>query len=231
MTSRERICETIKNRALADKIPWTFNFGATQGFNPCLLYKYKKEMSIEGPTRDYFDYDIFTVLDPEVTRLSEGKGAGEKTGLEALVGGLKLSPNNIEPLEFYSEIPEGSYIDAWGVLHTPWPIDRTFEVLTPPLANAKSLVEIESYPSPKVDPQSLAEASDDVKHIKESQKISVCYAGSVYEWSWYLVGQEKFLTDIYDNPRLIGVLVDKVAEFTRTLALLLQEIGVDILAF
>ena len=56
MNSIDRINCVIKKRQIADKIPWTFNFGATQGINPTLLKKYKAHMGINEFIYDYLDY-------------------------------------------------------------------------------------------------------------------------------------------------------------------------------
>ena len=37
--------------------------------------------------------------------------------------------------------------------------------------------------------------------------------------------------DLYDNPEAIRILIDKVSDFTRSLAGSLQEAGIDILSF
>ena len=86
MDSRERIYKVIKKREPADAVPWTFNFGATQGFNPDLLKRYKKHKKIDIPVAEYFDYDIYPVLDPD--------GDESKVGLAELVSGIDFVSNN-----------------------------------------------------------------------------------------------------------------------------------------
>ena len=79
MNSRERIFKVIKKREPADSIPWILNFGATQGFNPGLLERYKKHIGTDIPIAEYYNYDIYPVLDPD--------GDETKTGLAELVSG------------------------------------------------------------------------------------------------------------------------------------------------
>jgi uroporphyrinogen decarboxylase len=233
MQSRERVSLTLKSKKRADRIPWTFNFGATQGFNPGLLYSYKKQRGIRTSLSEHFDYDIYMVLDPDRTHTIDIDGPSGKVGLEAIVGGVKLLGNGVKKERFFDvdKVPPGGYLDAWGIYHAPWPSDPTFEVYYPPLEGVANLRDLEGYPSPGLDMASLEDARDDALLIRSLGKSSTCYSGSLYEWSWNLRGQERFFLDLYENPSFIEAIVNKVAAFTRDLALALQDAGVDILAF
>ncbi|OHD69089.1 MAG: hypothetical protein A2177_08285 [Spirochaetes bacterium RBG_13_68_11] len=57
------------------------------------------------------------------------------------------------------------------------------------------------------------------------------YAGSIYEWSWWLRGMEQFLVDLLEQPDLAGALVAKVAGFTTRLVLATAAAGIDLLCF
>jgi len=233
MTSRERIIKTLKHKGRADRVPWTFNFGATQGFNPTLLRNYKTSRQIHGPICEHFDYDIFMVLDPDRFSPLDIETKQEKVGLEAIVGGVKLIANGIDKNEYFdaASLPPGGYLDAWGIYHVPWPTDPTFEIYHPPLQNIRDLARIRAFPSPVLDNDSLARAKEDVELIRSLDKISTCYSGSVYEWSWNIRGQERFFLDLYDQPEAIREIVEKISTFVLDLALSLQEAGVDMLAF
>lgn len=226
---------TTKEKKLADRIPWTFDFGATRGFNPTLLFKYKKYMNIREPIYEYFDYDIVSVLDPDKGARMDLKAGGGKQvqGLDGLVGAVKLVSGGINIEDYFDprELPKGGYLDSWGIYHYSWPTDPTFEVYYSPLKNVTKIEEIMNYPVPTIDGSSLNEAKKDVQRIKSKEKVSVCYSGSVYEWSWNLRGQEQFFLDLYDNQHIVSAIVERVSGFVLNLATLLQDIGVDILAF
>jgi uroporphyrinogen decarboxylase len=233
MQPRERVFTALKKKQRADRIPWTFNFGATQGFNPTLLQSYKKSRGIRGSLSDHFGYDIYMVCDPDRAQGPGTDDTPDKAGLEAIVGGVKLTSNGVEKERFFNtaEVPTGGYLDAWGIYHVPWPSDPTFEVYYPPLAGVGSVAELGRYPSPGLDSGSLQAARADASLIRSLGKSSACYAGSLYEWSWNLRGQERFFLDIHEDPAYVDALVDKVAGFTLSLAIALQDAGVDILAF
>ena len=57
------------------------------------------------------------------------------------------------------------------------------------------------------------------------------YAGSVYEWSWFLRGMQEFMIDLAADAGMAEAIIRKVAEHTRCLALETARAGVDVLCF
>jgi uroporphyrinogen decarboxylase len=234
MTSRERVYTTLKEKKPADKVLWSFNFGATQGFNPNLLLQYKRKHQIRKPICEHFDYDIITVLDPDRVHPIDIDGNTDgKIGIEALVGGVGFISNGIDPAEYFQmdTLPKGGYFDPWGIYHYPWSLDPTFEVYIGPFQGKEDIRELPQYPSPKVDWESIKRAKADIEAIRKSGKASVCYAGSVYEWSHYIRGLEGLMVDMYTDPQAVHLLFNKVGDFVLELSAALQDIDVDILAF
>ncbi|NLA66577.1 MAG: hypothetical protein GX862_11835 [Leucobacter sp.] len=219
MNSRERIISVVKKRDRADKIPWTFNFGATQGLNPTLLLNFKKRLGIDEYIYDFFDYDVINVNAPE------------KTGSNFIAGGIALKPNGINPSDYYdtNKLPNG-FIDAWGVYTVPWELDPTFDTFINPLKNADDLKTFERYPSPTIDEEALLDIRKQTSEIKSRNKMSTAYSGSLYEWCGVIRGQEEFMMDLYDEPKFVEVLVEKVASVTRDMCLAAVKNGVDLIA-
>ena len=226
MNSRELIFATLKQRKFTGRVPWSFNFGASQGFNPTLLKNFKEYAHISGPICEYFGYDVFPVLDPD--------GDESRVGLSALASGINYLNNGIKIEDYYDteELPENGYLDSWGIYHYPWKLDPTFEQYISPLRNINDTGIIKNFPKPKVDMMSLEEARQDIDRIKnKKEKMTVTYSGSLFEWSKNIRGEEVFFMDLYDNPEAIRVLIEKVSDFTLSLASNLQNAGVDILSF
>ncbi|MBT9147592.1 MAG: hypothetical protein DDT32_01354 [Syntrophomonadaceae bacterium] len=219
MNSRERMKKILLEKGSADKIPWTFDFGATQGLNPSLLQRYKEKNGIKKPIYEYFNYDIIAIPYPE-TR-----------GPEELNGGITFVSNISDPTIYYENIPENAEFDAWGILWYCWPTDPTFKNFKSPLALMDSVAEIENYPEPGLSIKSIGEVSRWARKVREAGKMSACYAGSIYEWSWWLRGQINFMEDLLLAPTRAKAVVDKVKGFTKKLALASQEAGCDVLAF
>jgi hypothetical protein len=57
------------------------------------------------------------------------------------------------------------------------------------------------------------------------------YAGSIYEWSWWLRGMEQFMVDLLESPSLAQAIIARVADFTAHLAVETARAGIDVLAF
>jgi len=204
---------------MADIIPWTFNFGATQGLNPTLLADYKAAMGIDGYLYEHLNYDIVNVNAPE------------RTGSTFIAGSIPLESNGIDPKDYYdmASLPKG-FFDAWGIYNIPWEMDPTFEVFINPLKNANSLKTIEAYPVPIVDEDALADVRRQAGEIRDQDKMSSIYCGSLYEWCGVLRGQEAFMMDLCDEPEFAEALVEKVSGVTLSMCLAAVHNGVDVVA-
>ena len=55
------------------------------------------------------------------------------------------------------------------------------------------------------------------------------YTGSIYEWSWWLRGMERFMIDLAEDPPLAEAVIRKVEAHTTSLALATARLGVDVL--
>jgi uroporphyrinogen decarboxylase len=97
-----------------------------------------------------------------------------------------------------------------------------------PLARAGSVRDVESLPLPIVLP--LPDPSLPGKLQALGYPV-FGYAGSVYEWSWWLRGMQAFLEDLLLAPALAEAVTRKVAAHTRALALASAQAGIDVLCF
>jgi len=219
MDSRERMKKILLEKNSADRIPWSFDFGATQGFNPTLLSRYKAKKGIKKLIYEHFDYDVIAIPYPE------------SKGTQELNGGIKFITTIKDPSVYYDEIPDRAEFDAWGILYYQWPTDPTFKNFKSPLALMDDPEEIKAYPEPRLSEESILEVSCWAEMIRNMGKMTACYAGSIYEWSWWLRGHSKFMTDLILAPVTAQTVVEKVKKFTKKLALTSQEAGADILAF
>lgn len=96
----------------------------------------------------------------------------------------------------------------------------------PPLAAAESIRDVEALPSPQI--ESIADTSIVATYHAAGYPV-FGYAGSIYEWSWWLRGMERFLIDLADNTALAEAVIRKVEAHTTTLALATARLGVDVL--
>ncbi len=182
-------------------IPFTMDIGGTEGFTSAIQRRFEKETGATDPA-EHFDYDFRLA---SVGRHFAG-----------------------DPRQWNPDTPEGTQYDEWGIGHWAGGAEDTYERMFPPLATAASVKDVERYPEPILDAAGVREKVD--AFHRRGYPVA-CYAGSIYEWSWWLRGMERFLVDLVEEPALAGAVVEKVASFTTRLALESARAGIDVLAF
>ncbi|MBT3273892.1 MAG: hypothetical protein HN368_12110 [Spirochaetales bacterium] len=89
-----------------------------------------------------------------------------------------------------------------------------YEITYHPLAEMKSVDEIENYDWPDLDWWDYSAMPDLIKAEKAKDDTAVMFfAGGAFETPWYMRGMEQFLVDIYNEPEIAEVISRKVAEF------------------
>jgi len=97
-----------------------------------------------------------------------------------------------DPAVLYGPLPPGTTFDEWGIGHWAGGMEGTQERISPPLASARSVKQIEAFPLPVV----VADRDESAIGAFHAAGYPVFgYAGSIYEWSWWLRGMEQVMTD------------------------------------
>ncbi len=182
-------------------IPFTLDIGGSEGFTAAVQKHFERETGATDPA-EYFDYDFRLASIP---RRISGTAGRPRT-----------------------DAPPGTQFDEWGIGHWAGGAEDTYERMFPPLASAGSIQEIEAYPEPLLD---LGAIDGTVRAFHARGYPVIGYAGSIYEWSWWLRGMERFLVDLLEEPGLAAAIVTKVSGFTARLALESARAGIDVLAF
>jgi uroporphyrinogen decarboxylase len=185
-----------------ERLPFTFDVGAIQGFTEPLLERFQAETGSTNPA-EHFDYDFRSV------------------SLSCRFGGE-------DPLAFHAEVEAGTTFDEWGVGHWAGGERGTYERMYPPLAAAQTAADVHALPLPRIQP---LETSSLLQSYRRRGYPVFGYAGSIYEWSWWLRGMQSFLEDLLLNPVLAEAVTHKVCAHTRALALASAQAGVDVLCF
>jgi len=183
-------------------LPFTLDVGAIQGFTDPLLARFQAETGRAEPA-EHFDYDFRSV------------------SLLSHFGGE-------DPRLFHGEVEAGTTFDEWGVGHWAGGARATYERMYPPLARAEDVRDVETLPFPVI--AGLADPSLPGK-LRERGYPVFGYAGSVYEWSWWLRGMQAFLEDLLLAPVLAEAITRKVAAHTQALALASAQAGIEVLCF
>jgi uroporphyrinogen decarboxylase len=221
MEPRERIRKVLKREGKVDRIPWSLFFGATPSFTPPFFEKFVAQTGIRD-VAEHFDFEV---------RIAHSEKSDPLYHTTSAHYGLRMLPNGIGREFFTIELPEEVVFSPWGVGVLPWPDDPSCERIFSPLSGERTQREIESYPVPGIDEQSIGIVSKRAWEIRKRGYLSAAYCGSIYEWCHWLRGMEDFMIDLVARPELAGALIEKVASFTFSFARKHAECGVDLLCF
>ncbi len=113
--------------------------------------------------------------------------------------------------------PDGTLVDAWGLVLTPTGNFNVVEDANTPLRGALTPADIEAYPLwPDLgDPRIAAGKRDEAAGYAAAGFAVVASLGPggrlFHTYSW-LRGFDSWLMDMYDNPRLYHVLAERILE-------------------
>jgi len=186
------------------RLPFSLNVGSFPGFTEPVLRRFREETGAEDPD-EHFDCDW------RVASLTARFGGDDAAAL-------------------HREVKPGTTFDEWGIGHWAGGAEETPGQMLPALAQAESVADVEALPAPVVEP--IAEA--DARRIADFHRRGYPvfgYAGSIYEWSWWLRGMDRFLMDLVLEPAVAEAVVRKVAGHTTRLAVASADAGIDVLCF
>jgi uroporphyrinogen decarboxylase len=201
MTPRENLSLLVSG-GTPKWIPFTMDIGGSEGFTSAIQRRFQSETGGSDPA-EYFDYDL------RLASVSRRYGAGD-------------------PRRWHADVPPDTTFDEWGIGHWAGGAEDTYEHMYPPFASLSRPEEVEEYPEPALDPTGVPER---IHSFHDRGYPVIGYAGSIYEWSWWLRGMEQFMVDLLESPLLARAIVRKVTGFTGRLALETARLGVDVLAF
>jgi len=183
-------------------IPFSLDVGAILGFTEPIRRQFVERTGCQEPA-EYFqtDWRLFS--------------------LAARFGGD-------DPTRLHEALPPGTTFDEWGIGHWAGGLEGTLDKNYPPLARAESIRDVEALPSPIIE---ATAALSPVAAFHAAGYPVFGYAGSIYEWSWWLRGMERFMMDLVAEPAMAEAVLRKVEEHTTRLALATAAAGVDVLTF
>lgn len=191
---------------------------------------------LDGGSGDWIPFSldvgpVYGLTDPVQRVFAQQTGATDATAYFNTDWRLFSLPTRFggeDPGRWHPNAPPETTFDEWGIGHLSGGSEATVEKTLAPLAQVESVAQVEALPSPIVD------TSVDTSAVEEFHRagyLVFAYAGSMYEWSWWLRGMEPFLMDLLDRPVVAQAVVDKVADHTARLALASARAGADVLCF
>jgi uroporphyrinogen decarboxylase len=132
-----------------------------------------------------------------------------------------VAPKYIGPKDRNISLPDGSYLDIWGVLRSPVrnQKDTYMEIAKHPLADMTEK-ELESYVFPKIGWFDFSVIPEQIEaHNKNGEYAIMASGGNIFESSWYMRGLENMLGDLLAEKefaaRLLGMVADYFVGYSR----------------
>jgi uroporphyrinogen decarboxylase len=113
-------------------------------------------------------------------------------------------------------------VDMWGI---GWrPVSNNwctyYEPVHHPLAQAKTVKEIEEYSWPSVDWLSVSHLKDAVRRFNQVEPKAIVFSvGSFFEIAWCLRGFEQFLMDLIVRPAITDTLLHRVTMLCKEITM------------
>jgi uroporphyrinogen decarboxylase len=183
-------------------VPFTLDVGAMPGLSAPVLRKFHEMTGADDP-RAWFGCDA------------------RPFSLRAVFGGA-------DPAALHGALPLGTTFDEWGIGHWSGGLEGTLDRMFAPLAGATTTAEVEALPEPAIE---TAVGASAVEAFHAAGYPVLGYAGSIYEWSWWIRGMERFMVDLADDPAMAEAIVRKVEGYTTRLAAASAGLGIDVLCF
>ena len=142
-----------------------------------------------------------------------------------------VAPRYVGPSEFVGMTGFGvGGKDIWGLEWKPAGNEfcTYYEVANHPLAAARTLKELESYPWPSLDWFSVSRLKEDIASLNADEPMAIVLPLSLFfETAWALRGFENYLMDMIDRPEMSDFLLGKTALFLKQLGLRAIEAAGD----
>jgi uroporphyrinogen decarboxylase len=183
-------------------IPFTLDVGALPGLSGPVQRKFE-EVTGSADAAGYFETDV------------------RRASVTACFGGR-------DPASLHRQLPAGTTFDEWGIGHWAGGLEATLDRMYAPLADATRTAQVEALPEPLL---TVADCAAAVERYHAAGYPVLGYAGSIYEWSWWLRGMQRFMLDLAEQQAMAEAVIDKVRRHTTRLAVTSARLGIDVLCF
>jgi uroporphyrinogen decarboxylase len=136
--------------------------------------------------------------------------------LESLSDIRHVGPKYIGPKDRNIGLPDGSYIDIWGVKRSPVKNDKDvyMEISEYPLQDFTDIKELEDYIFPEADWFDFSMIPEQIESRGTNGNYAVMFsAGNIFESAWYMRGFEKIFTDLLLEKEFVNWLLNKITDY------------------
>jgi uroporphyrinogen decarboxylase len=207
MNSKQRVLTALRRTGVPDRVPIQFDLCRS------LLEDFGHKYGIPVHyTTSYFE---------DVTYRISANELRTAIGSDCVVVGGSIPSGYSHPTT-----EDGCIINEFGMKMRQGPL--YMEVIESPLRSVSSVADVERFPFP--DPLAAGRFDDAAKYIAQYKNDYFIIGDlelTMFEMSWHMVGMEKFLMDLAMGEAYVGVLLDRVKEFSIGVGKKLVELGVD----
>jgi uroporphyrinogen decarboxylase len=207
MNSKQRVTAALSRRGLPDRVPLQFDLSRSllEGFGRKYGIPVQYNRSVyEDVTYRISANDLRTAMGSDCVIV----GAGLPTGYE------------------HPQAEDGCIVNEFGMVMKPGIL--YYDVVGMPFSGPTTVDDILRFPFP--DPLAegrFADAIRDIARFKEDYFIVGDLELTMFEMAWHMTGMEKFMVDMSSGEEYIGVLLDKILEYSVGAGRKLVELGVD----
>jgi len=206
MTSRERVMTTLRHQE-PDRVPFDLGSTGSTGINADTYVKLRKLLGL--PEREPFIRDVkqhLAAVDEDVL-----------LRLEVDTRGVQRKSGSSYHFDMKENADSYFYTDEWGITYKkPKPDGLYFDILHSPLADARTVADVEnhSWPDP-VDEQRIG-SSVEAAHRVATETDKCIVVGSMMsgllEMGCWLRGFENFYMDLAMGSAVGEAILDKLTE-------------------
>lgn len=133
--------------------------------------------------------------------------------------------------QYYDCLPEGAWIDEWGVGQVPGSVAH-FTKMLHPMESFKTPEQIWKFPLPDLLEDYRWEGfGEKVEEVKARGLLAVFSAIQIFEPAWYLRGMDNLLMDMLDNEAMARASLDRMTDVSCRLARKAAEAGIDMIIY
>jgi len=207
MNSRERVMRALKRDGLPDRVPLQFDLCRSLLEEAGAKYGLPVEYS-----QSYYE---------DVTYRISANALRTAMGSDCVVVGAGLPASYEHP-----RTEDGCLVNEFGMVMRPGLL--YYDVVGMPLSGATSADDVRRFAFP--DPLAAGRfdnAERDIARFKQDYFVVGDLELTMFEMAWHMTGMEKFMIDMSSGEEYIGVLLDRVLEFSVGVGKKLVELGVD----
>lgn len=113
-------------------------------------------------------------------------------------------------------------VDMWGIEWRPASNDwcTYYEPVGHPLAQAKTVNDIETYSWPSIDWLALDHIGDDIRRFNQAEPKAIVFSmGSFVEIAWAMRGFEQFFMDMIERPDMVDAMLGRITPLCKGISM------------